>query len=105
MATECYSQLGFGFQPKLVVDFAGGALASLPHDANVEPVITLSRGKTELVSARPLASIKGWRAMFDVVPPDARADPIDIRLFLRSDVRTLSETWLYQWSRPAQKAD
>ena len=24
MATECYSQLGFGFQPKLVVDFAGG---------------------------------------------------------------------------------
>ena len=24
MATGCYSQLGFGFQPKLVVDFAGG---------------------------------------------------------------------------------
>lgn len=28
MATECYSQLGFGFQPKLVVDFAGGTLTS-----------------------------------------------------------------------------
>jgi hypothetical protein len=28
MATECYSQLGFGFQPKLVVDFAGGALTT-----------------------------------------------------------------------------
>ena len=26
MATECYTQLGFGFQPKLVVDFAGGTL-------------------------------------------------------------------------------
>ena len=26
MATECYNQLGFGFQPKLVVDFAGGTL-------------------------------------------------------------------------------
>jgi hypothetical protein len=28
MATECYNQLGFGFQPKLVVDFAGGALTT-----------------------------------------------------------------------------
>jgi hypothetical protein len=28
MATECYTQLGFGFQPKLVVDFAGGEITS-----------------------------------------------------------------------------
>lgn len=28
MATECYSQLGFRFQPKLVVDFAGGTLTT-----------------------------------------------------------------------------
>jgi glucans biosynthesis protein len=66
-------------------------------------VITLSRGKIELVSARPLASISGWRAMFDVVPPDAKTDPIDIRMFLRSGDRTLTETWLYQWSPPPGK--
>jgi len=28
MATECYSQLGFGFQPKLVADFTGGPLTT-----------------------------------------------------------------------------
>ncbi|PYR92775.1 MAG: hypothetical protein DMF84_11690 [Acidobacteria bacterium] len=28
MATDCYSQLGFGFQRKLVVDFAGGTLTA-----------------------------------------------------------------------------
>src|SRR5512139_1302082 len=28
MATDCYTQLGFGFQRKLVVDFAGGALTT-----------------------------------------------------------------------------
>lgn len=28
MATPCYTQLGFGFQPKLTVDFAGGTLTS-----------------------------------------------------------------------------
>ena len=85
------------FSWRFVVDFAGGELAKLPHDAKVEPVITLSRGKTEIVSARPLASIDGWRAMFDVVP-DASAQPIDIRLFLRVGGKALTETWLYQWT-------
>jgi hypothetical protein len=28
MATPCYTQLGFGFQPKLVADFAGGTLTT-----------------------------------------------------------------------------
>lgn len=28
MATECYTQLGFGFQPKLIVDFGGGTLTT-----------------------------------------------------------------------------
>ncbi|MBM3891424.1 MAG: IS1380 family transposase [Verrucomicrobia bacterium] len=28
MATDCYTQLRFGFQPKLVVDFAGGTLTT-----------------------------------------------------------------------------
>ena len=34
MATECYRQLGFGFQPQLVVDFAGGTLTT---DAGLVP--------------------------------------------------------------------
>jgi periplasmic glucans biosynthesis protein len=91
------------FSWRFVVDFAGGELANLPHDAKVEPVITLSRGKTELVSARPLASIDGWRAMFDVWPQDTGTQPIDIRLYLRSGDKTLTETWLYQWTPPARK--
>ena len=90
------------FSRRFVVDFAGGDLATLPPDAKVEPVITLSRGKTELVSARPLESIKGWRAMFDVRPEDASIEPIDIRMYLRSGDRALTETWLYQWA-PGRK--
>jgi glucans biosynthesis protein len=91
------------FSWRFVVDFAGGELASLARDAKVEPVITLSRGTTEIVSARPLDAIKGWRAMFDVVPPDASQEPIDIRLFLRLGEKALTETWLYQWT-PARPA-
>ena len=86
------------FSWRFVVDFAGGDLASLPHDAKVEPIVTASSGTLELLSARPLASIRGYRAMFDVRPADDR--PVDLRLFLRSDGRALTETWTYQWTPP-----
>jgi periplasmic glucans biosynthesis protein len=90
------------FSWRFVVDFAGGDLAKLPHGAKVEPVVNASSGKLELLSARPLASIKGYRAIFDVVPVDDK--PIDLRLFLRHGDRALTETWLYQWTPPPHKA-
>ncbi|HEY0179790.1 MAG TPA: glucan biosynthesis protein D [Dokdonella sp.] len=90
------------FSWRFVVDFAGGPLDALPRDAAVEPVISLSRGRTEIVSARPLDSVHGWRAMFDLVP-DASPEPVDLRLFLRSGGRALSETWIYQWTPPPNR--
>jgi glucans biosynthesis protein len=92
------------FSRRFVVDFSGGELASLARDAKVEPIVTLSRGTAELVSARPLDAIRGWRAMFDLRPSDASALPIDIRLFLKLGERALTETWLYQWTPPDRTA-
>jgi glucans biosynthesis protein len=91
------------FSWRFVVDFAGGRLARLPRDAKVEPVITVSRGSVEIPAARPLASIRGYRASFDVRPADADTAPVDIRLYLRTANEALSETWLYQWSPPADR--
>ena len=88
------------FSWRFVVDFSGGDLDALGADAKVEPVITASRGTLELVSARPLASVRGYRAMFDLRPADGDETPVDLRLFLRSGDRTLTETWIYQWSPP-----
>lgn len=87
------------FSWRFAVDFAGGDLALLGAKAKVEPVIAISRGRVEITSARPLKAISGYRAMFDVVPPEG-PEPIDLRLFLRSEGQTLTETWLYQWSPP-----
>ncbi|MFT4045996.1 MAG: glucan biosynthesis protein D [Solimonas sp.] len=87
------------FSWRFAVDFAGGPLAGLPNNAKVEAVVMASRGRIELVSARPLDAIKGWRAMFDLVP-DASAAPIDLRLFLRANGEPLTETWLYQYTPP-----
>ncbi len=89
------------FSWRFAVDFASGELASLGADAKVEPVITASRGKVEIISARPLKAIDGWRAMFDIRPTDESVEPFDLRLFLRLNGRPLTETWLYQWTPPA----
>ncbi len=86
---------------RFAVDFAGRELASLSADSKIEPIITASRGEIELKSARPLAAIDGWRAMFDIKPTDDSVEPIDLRLYLRADGKALTETWLYQWTPPA----
>ena len=69
----------------------------------VEAIVTASRGRIALVSARPLASVKGYRAMFDIVPGEDTS-PIALRLFLRAGNQALSETWLYEWSPPPVSA-
>ena len=91
------------FSWRFAVDFTGGELSGLADRANVEAVLVVSRGRVETTSARPIVAglIKGYRAMFDVVPPDDSSEPIDIRLFLRFDNQPLSETWIYQWIPPA----
>ena len=88
------------FSWRFAVDFAGGQLATLAKNEAVEPVITASRGKIEIASARPLYEINGIRVMFDLRPDDG-TEPIDLRLFLRLDQQALSETWIYQWTPPA----
>ena len=51
MATPCYTQFTFGFQPKLVVDFAGGEITS---DAGLLLLREFdgALGLTEAVAAR-----------------------------------------------------
>ena len=61
----------------------------------------MSRGTIEVPAARPLQSINGFRALFDIQPPDDSLTPIDIRMFLRHGERALTETWIYQWTPPS----
>jgi periplasmic glucans biosynthesis protein len=85
------------------VDFAGGELGALPKDAAVEAVITTSRGQTEHVTAHYVEEFHGYRALFDVRPPDDNVEPIDLRLYLRINGRPLTETWIYLWTPPSLK--
>ncbi len=91
------------FSWRFSVDFSGNNLATLPAKTKVEAMVSVSRGKLEITSARPLESVSGYRAMFDVVPPDDSTTPIDIRLYLAADGKPLTETWLYQWTPPPKE--
>ena len=87
------------FSWRFVVDFVGGDLPMLTPDAKVVPVISTSSGHVQIVSARPLQPINGWRAMFDLVPgPDI--EPINLRLYLSLGGQALTETWMYQYTPP-----
>lgn len=86
---------------RFAVDFAGGPLAKIDWTkTKVEPAITLTSGRAEISSVRPLAAVKGARVMFDVVPAQT-PDPITMRLYLKAGEQSLSETWLYEWVPPA----
>jgi periplasmic glucans biosynthesis protein len=87
------------FAWRFVVDFAGGELDTLAERARVTPVITASRGRIELPSARWLPPDE-WRAIFDLALTDDSTEPVNLRLFLSLDGQALSETWLYQYSPP-----
>lgn len=89
------------YSRRFAVDFAGGPFP-LEEATDVVPVISNSAGSVEITSARPLQAIKGYRAMFDLVPPDDSLAPIDLRLYLKrkSDGAPLTETWSYQWTPP-----
>ncbi len=88
------------FSWRFVVDFFGGDLPLLTDTDRVLPVISASRGRIEIASARPLSPLNGWRVMFDLAPTDPSTEPIDLRLYLALEGQALSETWLYQYTPP-----
>ena len=100
------TRIGRGGQPghprpagvrKFAVEFYGAALAQLPFGTLPEAVITTSRGTLSkaLMEALPNDRAGHWRAVFDLSVEGS--EPVDLRCYLKSGGKTLSETWLYQY--------
>ncbi len=101
------TRTGYGYtrvpQPKqrhkLLIDFAGPALASVGQaqnlQAQVEAVATSSpNGRIVRVHAYPNPARNGWRATLEFDRVDAK-QAVELRVFLRQGANTLSETWSY----------
>lgn len=86
---------------RFAVDFTGGGLERLAEGTTIEPILTASNGQVKDFNVLPLEDIKGFRVIFDWYPTDDSVAPVELRLFIRTHDRTLSETWLYQYFPPA----
>jgi len=82
---------------RLVVDFAGGALAAIPANQEVRAVVTIVGGAAagELIDHHvvPNPYVNGWRLVFQVRP--RQRGPVELRAYLDRGGDTLTETWSY----------
>ncbi len=86
---------------RFAVDFTGEGLRLLADPARIEPVITVSAGQLKDIQVLFIPEIEGFRVLFDWYPTDDSVEPVNMRLFIRTAERALSETWLYQHFPPA----
>jgi len=107
LAKVTATRLGHGGQPgqprppgvrKFLVEFLGGPLEALPFGTTPEQVVSTSRGSfgpyklTEAVAD----GVPGhWMTQFDLTVEGS--DPVELRCFLKSGDKVLTETWLFQY--------
>lgn len=104
MATVVATRMGRGGEPgkprpkgvnKFVVEFAGKALENLAKTDKLSAQVNSSRGAITLNFVEPVPRTKRHRAQFDLTVTGT--EPVELRLFLRKNKQTISETWLYQF--------
>ena len=81
---------------RFLIDFGGGDLSYYMSDPSmVETVATASNGKILRTFIMPNAHTRGFRAGVDVAVEPGQST--DLRVFLRSGSKALTETWTYPW--------
>ncbi|MCX2725668.1 glucan biosynthesis protein [Roseibium salinum] len=83
-------------QIKVVIDFAGKALEGKRAADEIEPVVELSKGEPINAYVLPVVGTSRWRVIFDARVNDD--NPIEARVYLKTEKDVLSETWLGQIS-------
>ncbi|HEY8565973.1 MAG TPA: glucan biosynthesis protein D [Beijerinckiaceae bacterium] len=82
---------------KFMLEFKGEPLTKLAKGEIPEPVLWASRGTFSYVRAEAVPNdVPGhWRAQFDLTATGT--EPVEMRCFLKSGDKVLTETWLYQY--------
>ena len=81
---------------RFIVDFAGGDLDyHLRQPEKVEIVPSIAYGRIDRAFIVPNPKTQGFRAFIDIVVEPGQL--AEMRAFLRSGEKTLTETWSYPW--------
>src|SRR5262249_52766026 len=82
---------------RFLVQFEGGQLGDPAKAAAIVPTIWSSTGKATLIRAHRSPRPGSMRVVFDL---DAGGQPlVELRLWLKQDNTSMSETWLYRWTQ------
>jgi glucans biosynthesis protein len=104
MATVFATRIGRGGEPgkprpksvhKFVIEFAGKAIENLAKTDKLTAQVNTSRGAITHNFVEPVPRTKRHRAVFDLTVTGT--EPVELRLFLRKNKQTISETWLCQF--------
>jgi glucans biosynthesis protein len=82
-------------QRRLVVEYAGGDLASLEPQQPVESDVALTNAKVTRTYVEALPWKRSWRLFIDFEPQGKQ--PVDMRATLTLRGAPLTETWTYQY--------
>ena len=80
---------------QFAIDFQGGDLGRLPANAVVEADLSKNSGNFSDLHVTKLPDGKTYRASFKL-EPDGN-NPVDMRVFIKSNNKRLSEVWSYVW--------
>ncbi len=81
---------------RFLIDFSGGDLGYYLSDPTmVEIVASVSAGRVLRTFLGPNTHVRGFRAGVDVAIEPGQSS--DVRVFLRSGVKALTETWTFPW--------
>ncbi len=86
---------------RFIIDFAGGDLDYyLKQPEKVEIVPSIAYGRIDRAFIVPNPKTQGFRAFLDIVVEPGQL--AEMRAFLRSGNKTLTETWSYPWRSETQ---
>ena len=81
---------------RFLIDFSGGDLSYYFSDPSLlEVVATAANGRVTRTFLTPNAHVRGFRAGVDVAVDPGQSS--DVRVFLRSGAKALTETWTFPW--------
>ncbi len=84
---------------RFIIDFSGGELSYFAADPSLVSVVpTSTNGRIIRSFLVPNPHINGFRAGVDVELPSGQST--DLRAFLKSGDRALTETWTFPWKAP-----
>lgn len=91
VATRAGAVPGQSKQRRMVVEFAGGELASLEPEQPVTSDVGLANAKLKRTYVEALPWKRGWRLFIDFEPDGKK--PVDLRAVLQLRGQPLTETW------------